>query len=92
MVENVEAYLGVIKLATVLLGFYIVYLAFKAYRRQPSGSILWMGLGMGILTLGAISEGVAFQGLNWSLDNSHIFEAVVTLVGFGALVYSLFTK
>lgn len=42
------------------------------------------------MTLGAISEGAAYQGLQWTIGQSHIFEAVVTLIAFAVLVYSLY--
>ncbi|HLE48291.1 MAG TPA: hypothetical protein VI818_08345 [Candidatus Thermoplasmatota archaeon] len=87
-----ELILVLLKFFTILMGFYIVLLGYKAYRKQPHGNLLWLTVGMGILTLGAISEGLAYQGLGWTLDSSHVFEAVVTLMGFGVLVYSLFAK
>jgi hypothetical protein len=54
--------------------------------------LLWLTVGMAVLTLGAVSEGAAYQGLQWTLDESHIFEAVVTLLGFGILVYSVASR
>ncbi|HEX9817154.1 MAG TPA: hypothetical protein VGB18_09255 [Candidatus Thermoplasmatota archaeon] len=86
---STELFLVIIKFFTVLAGFYIVYLAFKAYRQRPAKNVLWLMIGMGILTLGAISEGIAYQAIGWTIDQSHIFEAVVTLVGFTVLVYSV---
>ena len=82
--------LSVLKAVTVALGFVIVYLGWKTYRARRQRSLFWLTMGMGLMTLGAISEGLAFQGLNWSLEQSHIVEAVVTLVAFGTLVYSLY--
>lgn len=82
--------LSALKLLTVILGFAIVYLGFKAYRASGRRPILWLTVGMAIMTLGAISEGAAYQGLDWGLDQSHLFEAVVTLVAFAVLVYSLY--
>ena len=79
-----------LKLVTVVLGFVIVYLGAKAYRSTRRKPLLWLTVGMAIMTLGAISEGAAFQGLRWSLGESHLFEAVVTLVAFAVLVYSLY--
>ncbi|MBI2077233.1 MAG: hypothetical protein HYT80_02510 [Euryarchaeota archaeon] len=90
--EQVELILVLLKFVTVLMGFYIVFLGYKAYRKQPHGNLLWLTIGMGILTVGAISEGIAYQGLGWAIESSHVFEAIVTLVGFGILVYSLFAK
>lgn len=86
---STELFLVIIKFLTVLAGFYIVFLAFKAYKQRPSKNVLWLAIGMGILTLGAISEGIAFQAIGWTIDQSHIFEAVVTLIGFVVLVYSV---
>jgi hypothetical protein len=85
-------YLSILKALTILLGLVIVYLGARAYRAQPRKPLLWLTVGIGVLTLGAISEGVAFQGLGWTLDQSHLFEAVVTLAGFGVLVYSLYSS
>lgn len=82
--------LSALKLVTVLLGFVIVFLGAKAYRAQRRKPILWLTIGIGIMTLGAISEGAAFQGLGWSLSVSHFVEAIVTLVAYGVLVYSLY--
>jgi hypothetical protein len=82
--------LSVVKLITVALGFVVVYLGAKAYRATRRKPLLYLTLGIGIMTLGAISEGLAFQGLGWSLEQSHIVEAVVTLIAFAVLVYSLY--
>jgi hypothetical protein len=84
--------LSALKSLTVLLGLAIVALAAKAFfasRRRPA---FWLAVGMAVLTLGAISEGLAFQGLGWSLAASHVFEAFVTLAGFAVLVYSLYVR
>lgn len=82
--------LSVVKLITVALGFVVVYLGAKAFRATRRKPLLYLTLGIGIMTLGAISEGLAFQGLGWSLEQSHIVEAVVTLIAFAVLVYSLY--
>lgn len=87
-----EVLLAIIKLVTVAAGFYIVFLGVKAWRKNRQKTILLLAAGLLVLTLGAISEGAAYQGLGWTLDQSHIFEAVVTLLGFLVLVYSLRVK
>jgi hypothetical protein len=86
---NTELFLVIIKFFTVIAGLYIVFLAFKAYRQRPARNVLWLAVGMAILTLGAISEGIAYQAIGWSIEQSHIFEAIVTLIGFVILVYSV---
>lgn len=90
MVTSTEVVLSGIKLATVALGALIVYLGWRAYRTSRRKPLLWLTVGMFVMTLGAISEGLAFQGLGWGLASSHIFEAVVTLIAFAILVYSLY--
>lgn len=90
MVTSTEIILSGIKLVTVILGVLIVYLGWKAYRASRRRHLLWLTIGMLIMTLGAISEGAAYQGLRWTINQSHVFEAVVTLIAFAALVYSLY--
>lgn len=79
-----------LKAITVALGVLIVYLGMKAYRSSRRKPIFYLALGMLVMTLGAISEGAAYQGLSWGLGESHLFEAVVTLIAFAILVYSLY--
>lgn len=83
--------LSALKLVTILLGFVIVYLGAKAYRKSHRRPLLLLTIGMGVMTLGAIAEGAAYQGLNLGLDQAHLVEAVVTLVAFAILVYSLYS-
>lgn len=90
MVTSTEIALSALKLITVGLGFVIIYLGWKAYRTSHRKPLLWLTLGMIVMTLGAISEGLAYQGLGWTLDQSHLFEAIVTLIAFSILVYSLY--
>ena len=89
---DVELYLVMMKIVTALMGFYIVYLGLKAYGKYPSRTTLWLTAGIAILTVGAMSEGLALQGLGWTQDQSHVFEGIVTMIGFAILVYSLFAK
>lgn len=88
--EPVTLTLSLMKLATVALGALIIYLGTRAYRSSRRKPILWLTIGMGIMTLGAVAEGLAIQGLGLTLDQAHMIEAVVTLGAFGALVYSLY--
>lgn len=82
--------LTALKAVTVVLGLAILVLGAKAWRASRRKPLLYLTAGMAIMTLGAVSEGLAYRSLGWSLDNSHIFEAVVTLVAFAFLVYSLY--
>ena len=82
--------LSALKAVTVGLGVVILYVGGKAWRNTRRKPLLYLTVGMAVMTLGAVSEGIAQLGLGWSLDLSHVFEAVVTLVAFAILVYSLY--
>lgn len=86
---TVTLILTAMKVVTVALGALIIYLGTKAYRASRRAPLLWLTVGMGIMTLGAVAEGLATMG-GLELGQSHIIEGVVTLVGFGVLVYSLY--
>lgn len=88
--DPVTLTLSLIKLATVALGALVIYLGTRAYRASNRKPILWLTIGMGIMTLGAVAEGLALQGLGLTLAAAHIIEAVVTFAAFAALVYSLY--
>lgn len=91
VIENQIVILSFLKAVTVLFGFIVVYLGAKAWRATRRRPVLWLTIGMAIMTLGAISEGLGYQGLDWTIEQSHVFEAIVTLVAFGVLVYSLYS-
>lgn len=87
--DPVTLMLTVMKAVTVILGCVVIFLGAKAYRASKRKPLLWLTVGMGIMTLGAIVEGLATQG-GLGLDTSHMLEGIVTLVAFGVLVYSLY--
>lgn len=90
MVEASFVVLTALKFVTVVLGFLVVFLGWRAYRTSRRKPLLWLTVGMAVMTLGAIAEGAAYQGFAWGLDESHLFEAIVTLIAFAILVYSLY--
>ena len=81
-----------LKLVTLALGFFLVYLGVGAYVRKRQRTVFWMSVGLLILTLGVVAEYAAFAGLGLSLDQAHIVEAVVGVIGFAVLVYSLYVR
>lgn len=82
--------LSAIKAVTVILGLVVIGLGWRAYRASGRRPFLWLTVGLGLMTIGAIAEGAAYQGLNLSLDQAHVVEALFTLAAFAVLVYSLF--
>jgi hypothetical protein len=81
-----------VKTGTLLLGGLITFLSLKAARRTESAALRYLGVGFGLVTLGALLAGVGHQFTSLSLAQSVIIESTLTLVGFGVIVYSLYVE
>jgi hypothetical protein len=81
-----------VKTGTLLLGGLITFLSLKAARRTASAALQALGVGFGLVTLGALLAGVGHQFTSLSLAQSVIIESTLTLVGFGVIVYSLYAE
>ncbi|MFB6196297.1 MAG: hypothetical protein ABEI80_09005 [Haloplanus sp.] len=87
---HLEVALVAIKTATLLLGSLITFLALKAYRRTGSPALRSLGIGFGLVTVGALLAGVGHQFTSLSLAESVVIESSLTFVGFAVIVYSLY--
>jgi len=79
-----------IKTGTLLLGSLITFLSLKAYRRTESRSLRALGVGFGMVTIGALIAGVGHQFTSLSLAHSIVIESSLTFLGFAVIVYSLY--
>lgn len=75
--------------AAVFLGTLIAFLGFLVFRRYRSRLMLYISVGFGILTLGAVLEGILFEVFALPLDQAHLVESSVTLAALLTLAYSL---
>ena len=50
----------VIKLVALVLGTFIVYLAYKGYRRNASKPLLYVALGFALITAATMVEGILY--------------------------------
>jgi len=87
--ELFEAILAGLKLVTVVLGAVFLFYTWRAYRKYGSPQLLILFVAVLLLTAAAVAEGLMVQVLKSPLDEAHVAEAVLTLAGFGVLVYSL---
>ncbi len=83
-------FLRVLKLIIVLLGTILVYLGFKGYRRTKSKDMIFLSLGFALITAGSVAAGILFEFLGFELVDVSIVEAVMVIVGFGSLIYSVY--
>lgn len=83
-------FLRFLKLIIVLLGTVLVYLGFKGYRRTGSKDMIFLSIGFGLITAGSVAAGILFEFLGFELVDVSIVEAVMVIVGFGSLIYSVY--
>ena len=79
------------KTLTLVLGGFITYLAYKAYRRTRSRSLAALSVGFGIVTLGTLLAGVVDQLLDADFLTGLLIESALIAFGFLVIVYSLYT-
>ena len=88
--SHLDLALIVIKTGTLILGSLITYLSLKAHRRTGSQALRALGIGFGLVTVGALLAGVGHQFTSLELTHSVIIESALTFVGFAVIVYSLY--
>ncbi|MBX0296921.1 DUF7521 family protein [Haloarcula nitratireducens] len=88
----VDTAIIVVKTVILLLGGGITYIAYKAYRRTGAPSLRVLGVGFGIITLGALLAGIANQVLSVSLEMGVLINSLLVAVGFAVVMYSLYLE
>ena len=89
--ESID-FLRTFQVIIVVLGIVIVYFAARGYRKTKSRSLLFLGLGFLIVTVGAVAAGLLFEVLNFDLVTVDAIQAATRVVGFLLIVYSIVGK
>lgn len=84
--------IAVVKSVILLLGGGITYIAFSAYRRTGDPSLRVLGIGFGVITLGAFLTGVANQFFSVSLEVGVLANSAFVAVGLAVILYSLYIQ
>lgn len=79
------------KVIALVLGAFIVYLAYRGYRRSASKPLLYVALGFGLITIGTIAEGLLYVMLSSDLLAAIAAGTAVTVIGFVAIIYSIYS-
>jgi len=82
--------LRALKLVIVLLGFVLVYLGAKGYRKSRGKDMVFLTLGFALITAGSVAAGVLFEFLGFPLVEVDIVESTMVILGFASLIYSIF--
>ena len=85
----------VAKLVALILGSFIVYLAYKGYRRNAAKPLLYTSIGFALITLGTIAEGIVYIILGAG-DPSYLLPALatgttITVLGFLVIILSIYS-
>jgi TRAP-type C4-dicarboxylate transport system permease small subunit len=91
MSQETTVVLIVAKATTLIFGGALTLLAYRAFRRTGAVGLKVLGIGIGLLTAGALVGGVLHQLVGVPLNLSVTVQSVFTAVGFAVMTYSLFT-
>lgn len=80
------------KTAILLLGGSITYYAFRAFSRTGNSSLRALGIGFGVVTVGAFIGGVSHQIIGSDLVVGIAINSLLTAIGFAVIVYSLYAE
>ncbi len=78
--------LGVVAVGT-LAGLWSLRLALRSSVHRWTYFLL--ATGFGLITLGAIVEGILFEFFRWDLVSAHTVEALVSIAGFALILTSI---
>ena len=84
-------FVTVVRVAALVLGAFIVYLAYKGYRRNKTQPLLYVALGFALITIGTILEGTLFVMFQIDLREALGVGSVLTLLGFLSIIYSIYS-
>ncbi len=92
MSAHIEIAIIVAKTAILLLGGSITYYALRAFRRTGDPSLRALGIGFGVVTVGALVGGVSHQIIRADLVVGIAIDSLLTTIGFAVIVYSLYLE
>ncbi|MFC7140516.1 hypothetical protein ACFQMA_11835 [Halosimplex aquaticum] len=84
--------IAVVKSVILLLGGGITIIAFRAYQRARDSSLGVLGVGFGVITLGALVSGAANQFFAVSLETGVFINSLFLAVGLAVIMYSLYMQ
>lgn len=90
--STVATSIVVVKTGILLFGGLITYFSLKAYRRTRAPALRALTIGFGTVTLGALLGGIVDQVLGIPFGVGILIDAMLTLVGFMIITYSMYAE
>ena len=78
------------KIVALLLGAFIVYLAYRGFRRNRSRPLFYVAIGFALITAGTIAEGLLYVIIGSELLTAIAVGTSITVLGFVAIIYSIY--
>ena len=78
------------KIVALLLGAFIVYLAYRGFRRNRSRPLFYVAIGFALITAGTIAEGLLYVIIGSELLTAIAVGTTITVLGFVAIIYSIY--
>jgi hypothetical protein len=79
------------KVIALILGAFIVYLAYRGYERNSSKPLLYVALGFALITAGTIAEGILYVMLGSELLSAIATGTTIMVLGFVVIIYSIYS-
>ncbi len=79
------------KIVALVLGAFIVYLAYNGYKRNSSKPLLYVALGFALITVGTIIEGILYVMVGSELLSAIATGTTVMVLGFVVIIYSIYS-
>ncbi len=84
--------LVIAKIVTLILGLLITYQAYKGYRTYGSEPMRYVAIGFLFISIGAVIEGVLFDGMGLSIYLAGTIQTAIVAVGMLVILYSLYGR
>jgi hypothetical protein len=78
------------KAAALVLGAFIVYLAYKGFKRNRSRPLFYVAIGFALITAGTIAEGLLYVIIGSELLTATAVGTAITILGFISIIYSIY--
>jgi uncharacterized membrane protein (DUF441 family) len=79
------------KIVALALGAFIVYLAYRGFRRNRSKPLFYVAIGFALITLGTLAEGLLYVVVQSELLTAIAVGTAITVLGFVAIIYSIYS-
>lgn len=79
------------KAIALVLGVFIVYLAYTGYKRNNSRPLQFVALGFSLITLGTVIEGLLYELLGQELILAISVGTIITVFGFLTIIFSIYS-